>query len=297
MNAVCSGSPDPSGPVQYRRRMDVGPGDELDLTGRVAVVTGAASGIGGATVDALAAHGASVLAVDIDEPALTERVAGVEASGGNADEFVGDVTDPRVVDQVAVRAEALGGAAILVNNVGHWVQVVPFVESDAAHWQRLHEINTVHVYAMTHALLPQMIDGGGGSIVNVTSVEGIRAYPPDPVYGACKAAVNHFTRSLAGQVGRNGVRVNAVAPDVTDSVQVPYDRMVPPEQADKWPDWVPVGRRGEPDDQAAVIVFLASDQSRFVTGQVLPVDGGTTVIGGWVPTARRGGWTNRPLDP
>jgi NAD(P)-dependent dehydrogenase (short-subunit alcohol dehydrogenase family) len=277
--------------------MDHGAGESLDLAGRVAIVTGGAAGIGGAVVDTLARHGASVLAVDVDESALTDRVAALADAGHSVDEFVGDVTDARVVEQVGEQAAAMGGASILVNNVGHWVRVMPFVETDAAHWQRLHEINTQHVYAMTHALLPQMIDGGGGSIVNVTSIEGVRGYPPDPVYGACKAAVNHFTRSLAGQVGRQGVRVNAVAPDVTDSEQVPYARMVPPEQADKWPDWVPVGRMGQPDDQAAAILFLASDLSRFVTGQVLAVDGGTGNAGGWFPTTRRGGWTNRPVDP
>jgi NAD(P)-dependent dehydrogenase (short-subunit alcohol dehydrogenase family) len=93
------------------------------------------------------------------------------------------------------------------------------------------------------------------------------------------------------------VRVNGVAPDVTDSEQVPYDRLVPPDQRAKWPDWVPVGRRGEPDDQAAVILFLASDLSRFVTGHTLPVDGGTGAAGGWFRSSRAGGWTNRPLDP
>jgi len=277
--------------------MTDGAGESLDLEGRVAVVTGGAHGIGGATVDTLAAHGASVVAVDVDVEALAERVDAVVAGPGTVEALVGDVTDPEVVDQVRTRAEERGGASILVNNVGHWVRVMPFVDSDPDHWQALHEVNTLHVYRMTHALLPAMIGRGSGSIVNVTSVEGVRGYPPDPVYGACKAAVNHFTRSLAGQVGRHGVRVNAVAPDVTDSVQVPYDRMVPPDQADKWPDWVPIGRMGVPADQAAVVLFLASDLSRFVTGQVLGVDGGTEVMGGWFPTTRRGGWTNRPIDP
>jgi NAD(P)-dependent dehydrogenase (short-subunit alcohol dehydrogenase family) len=270
--------------------------EALDLTGRAAVVTGGAQGIGGATVDALAAHGAAVLAVDLDGATLESRVGSLTARGRTVEPLEGDVTDPAVVEQVRERADALGGASILVNNVGHWVRVVPFVDSDPDHWQALHEVNTLHVYRTTRALLPGMIDRGRGSIVNVTSIEGDRGYPPDPVYGACKAAVNHFTRSLAAQVGRHGVRVNAVAPDVTDTAQVPYGRMVPPEQGHKWPDWVPVGRMGEPDDQAAAILFLASDQSRFVTGQVLGVDGGTAVMGGWFPTTRRGGWTNRPDD-
>jgi NAD(P)-dependent dehydrogenase (short-subunit alcohol dehydrogenase family) len=277
--------------------MTDGDAESLDLGGRVAVVTGGAGGIGGATVDVFAAHGASVLVVDIDGEALERRVNSLTASGSTVTGVTGDVTDSGVVEEVREQADALGGAAILVNNVGHWVRVMPFVDSGPGHWQALHEVNTLHVYRMTHALLAGMIERASGSIINVTSIEGGRGYPPDPVYGACKAAVNHFTRSLAGQVGRHGVRVNAVAPDVTDSAQVPYERMVPPDQAHKWPDWVPVGRKGRPDDQAAAILFLASDLSRFVTGQVLAVDGGTSVAGGWFPTSRRGGWTNRPIDP
>ena len=120
----------------------------------------------------------------------------------------------------------------------------------------------------------------------------------DWVYGAYKAAVNHFTRSLAVQVGHRGVRVNAIAPDVTDSLQVPYDRMVPEDQRHLWPRWVPVGRMGVPEDQARIVLFLASDQSAFLTGQVLNTAGGTEVAGGWFRTDRgRGGWTNRPVDP
>lgn len=273
------------------------PDEPLDLSGRLAVVTGGAAGIGGATVETLARHGADVLVVDRDGEALARRVAGLQGAGPTVEGLEADVTEPTTAAVALERSDALGGASILVNNVGHWVRVVPFVESDAAHWQALHAVNTEHVYAMTRALLPGMIDRGSGSIVTVTSVEGGRGYPPDPVYGACKAAVDHFTRSLAAQVGRHGVRINAVAPDVTDSEQVPYGRLVPPDQADRWPDWVPLGRMGTPEDQAAAILFLVSDLSRFVTGQVLGVDGGTSVMGGWFPSTRRGGWTNRPLDP
>jgi NAD(P)-dependent dehydrogenase (short-subunit alcohol dehydrogenase family) len=142
-----------------------------------------------------------------------------------------------------------------------------------------------------------MVERGDGSIVNVTSVEGLRGYPPDPVYGAYKAAVAHFTRSLAVDVARHGVRVNAIAPDVTQSLQVDYDALVPEELRDRWPVWVPVGRVGQPEDSADVVAFLASPLSRFVTGQVIPTDGGTLAAGGWFRTAGRGRWTNRPRNP
>src|SRR5437763_13478090 len=142
-----------------------------------------------------------------------------------------------------------------------------------------------------------MVELGHGSIVNVTSVEGLRGYPVDPVYGAYKAAVTHFTRCLALEVAPHGVRVNAIAPDVTQTTQVDYEATVPEELRDRWPVWVPVGRHGRPEDSADVVLFLASPLSRFVTGHVIPTDGGTLVAGGWFRTMAKGRWTNRPRDP
>ena len=144
-----------------------------------------------------------------------------------------------------------------------------------------------------------MIGRHSGAIVNVSSVEGLRGYPEDPVYAAFKAAVIHFTRSLAVQVGRDGVRVNAIGPDVTESLQVPYSRWLSAEAQAQWPQWVPVGRMGLPEDQAQVILFLASDLSAFVTGHTIPTDGGTGAAGGWFRSSRRPDreWTNRPIAP
>jgi NAD(P)-dependent dehydrogenase (short-subunit alcohol dehydrogenase family) len=156
-------------------------------------------------------------------------------------------------------------------------------------------VNFLHVLRCTKAFLPTMITQGAGSIVNVASVEGVRGYPPDPVYGAYKAAVAHFTRCLALEVAPRGVRVNAIAPDVTQTIQVDYST-IPDDLADRWPIWVPVGRVGAPADNADVVLFLASDLSRFVIGQVIPTDGGTVVAGGWFRTVR-GRWTNRPRNP
>jgi NAD(P)-dependent dehydrogenase (short-subunit alcohol dehydrogenase family) len=145
-----------------------------------------------------------------------------------------------------------------------------------------------------------MVERGRGSIVNVSSVEGLRGYPPGIIYGAYKAAVVQLTRSLGVQLGSAGVRVNGIGPDVTDSIQVPYDRIVPPEHQHLWPQWVPVGRMGVPRDQARIILFLASDLSAFMTGHTIPTDGGTAAAGGWFRSAQRAGgraWTNRPIAP
>jgi len=193
-----------------------------------------------------------------------------------------------------------GRIDVLVNNVGHWVRhVKDFLAGDVDFWEELHHVNFLHVLLATHAFLPDMIERGTGSIINVSSVEGLRGYPQDPVYAAYKAAVVQFTRSLGVQVGHLGVRVNGIGPDVTESLQVPYSKWISPEQEAMWPVWVPVGRMGLPEDQARVLLFLASDLSAFVTGHTIPTDGGTAAAGGWFRTSSRRGqtWTNRPANP
>jgi NAD(P)-dependent dehydrogenase (short-subunit alcohol dehydrogenase family) len=266
------------------------------------VITGAAGGIGAATARLFAEHGARVVIVDVDEAASKEIVNEIGEAGGEATSIVADVTS---ADDVArIRDEVLrtfGQIDVLVNNVGHWVKLTRgFVEEDSEYWDQLHQINFVHVMRMTHAFLPSMIDRGRGSIINVSSIEGLRGYPAGVVYGAYKAAVVQFTRSLAVQIGSTGVRVNGIAPDVTDSLQVPYDKMVPPDQQHLWPLWVPIGFMGVGRDQARVALFLASDLSAFVTGHTIPTDGGTGAAGGWFRSEQRAGgtgWTNRPINP
>lgn len=266
----------------------------IDLTGQVAVVTGGGGGIGAATARALASAGADVVVAEVDEQRANESVERIRADGHHADAVVVDVTLEADVNRLAT---TVGRADVLVNNVGHHLRPRSFADGDAAHWDALHAVNFGHVLSCSRAFLPGMIERGGGSIVNVASVEGLRGYPADPVYGAYKAAVCHFTRCLALDVAPHGVRVNAIAPDVTQSLQVDYDSLVPEELRDRWPVWVPVGRRGEPEDSADVVVFLASALSRFVTGHVIPTDGGTLAAGGWFRTTGRGRWTNRPRNP
>jgi NAD(P)-dependent dehydrogenase (short-subunit alcohol dehydrogenase family) len=271
------------------------------LPGRVAVVTGGGGGIGAATARLFAQQGAHVVVTDIDTE-LAHRVVGeITASGGSA---LAVATDVRDRDQVADLARSVldrfGHVDVLVNNVGHWLRHPGnFVDTEPEFWDELYRINLHHVFLVTHAFLPAMADRRAGAIVNVSSVEGLRGYPEDPVYAAFKAAVIGFTRSLAVQVGGSGVRVNAIAPDVTESLQVPYSRWLSADEQQQWPRWVPVGRMGLPEDQARVILFLASDLSAFVTGHTIPTDGGTGAAGGWFRSSRRPDrqWTNRPIDP
>ena len=269
----------------------------IDLSGRVALVTGAGSGIGLGTAAVLAAAGAQVVVADIDESAAADAAASIVEGGGVAEAITIDVRDPAAVHAMTERVLAAHGQLdVLVNNVGHYIGAQPFPTSEPAHWDALHAVNFAHVLTCTREFLPAMLERGSGSIINVSSGEGIRGYPPDPVYGAYKAAVIHFTRCLALDVAGRGVRVNAIAPDVTQTPQVDYERRIPADQWDRWPLWVPVGRVGEPADNADVVLFLASDLSRWVTGHVIPTDGGTLAAGGWFRTAPNGRWTNRPRE-
>jgi NAD(P)-dependent dehydrogenase (short-subunit alcohol dehydrogenase family) len=204
------------------------------------------------------------------------------------------VTTEEGVD--SLRAAVLGehpAVSVLVNNVGDYRPLVRFPVSSAESWKAMYDINLFHVFAVTRAFLDSMVDNGGGSIVNVHSVEGLRGYPGDPVYGAFKAAVAKFTTDLAVAMGRKGIRVNGIGPDLTQTPQVDYLGGYE-EHDDMWEAWAPVGRLGWPEDQARVALFLASDLASFVTGHNVPVDGGSLAGGGWFwsPTEKR--FVNRP---
>lgn len=271
------------------------------LADRVAVVTGGAGGIGAATARLFAEHGADVVIADIDTDLADATAAAITQSGGSALAVATDVRDSDQVTRLARTVlDRFDRVDVLVNNVGHWLRHPGnFIETDPQLWDDLYRINLHHVFLLTHAFLPTMVERHAGAIVNVSSVEGLRGYPEDPVYAALKAAVIAFTRSLAVQVGNDGVRVNAIAPDVTESLQVPYSQWLTAEEQTQWPQWVPVGRMGLPEDQARAILFLASDLSAFVTGHTIPTDGGTGAAGGWFRSTRRPDrqWTNRPIAP
>jgi NAD(P)-dependent dehydrogenase (short-subunit alcohol dehydrogenase family) len=265
------------------------------LDGRVAVVTGGGAGIGAAIATLFAQHGALVEVAEIDPARAGSVVEAVRAAGGTAHPHVVDVTTEVGVDQLAADVLARHGRIdVLVNNVGDHRPLVRFDRSGPESWQAMYELNLWHVFAVTRAFLPTMIESGGGTIVNVHSVEGLRGYPGDPVYGAMKAAVAAFTTDLAVNVGRHGIRVNGIGPDLTQTPQVDYLGGGDGDDDTSWTAWAPVGRVGWPEDQARVALMLASDATAFVTGHNVPVDGGTLSGGGWFwsPTGRR--FVNRP---
>jgi 3-oxoacyl-[acyl-carrier protein] reductase len=269
------------------------------LSGKVAIVTGGAGGIGRGISERFAREGAAVVIAEVDADRARETQIAITGEGGRAVAVVVDVRDSGVAEALVTEArDEFGRIDVLVNNVGHFGGArKAFHEQTDEEWDDLYRVNFGHVLACTRAALPVLIEqGDGGSIVNVSTIEAFRAIPTRAVYSAYKAAITGLTRSLAVEYGRDRIRVNAIAPDVTETLQVPYSRGITADDEHMIPAWVPIGRFGTADDTAGVALFLASDLSSFVTGTTVHADGGTLASSGWFPT-EEGGWTNRPRRP
>jgi NAD(P)-dependent dehydrogenase (short-subunit alcohol dehydrogenase family) len=266
------------------------------LDGKVAIVTGGGGGIGRGIVERFVGDGASVVFVEND----ADRARATEADVGEGSvAIVADVREPGTAEAAVVAAlDEFGRLDVLVNNVGHYGRGrKAFHEQADEEWDELYRVNLGHVFTWSRAVLPTLLEqGDGGAIVNVSTIEAFRAIPTRAVYSAFKSAITGFTRSLAVEYARHRIRVNAIAPDVTETLQVPYSQWVGPDEQHMIPAWVPLGRFGQPRDVAGVAVFLASELSEFVTGTTVHVDGGTYASSGWFPT-EEGGWTNRPRRP
>lgn len=270
------------------------------LAGKIAVVTGGGAGIGGGTARVLAAEEALVVINDVDEALGAENVARIRAAGGRAELVVGDIRDAATVD--ALRARALevgeGRVDVLVNNVGDFRHGAGlFVRSTEEGWLDQYRITLEHVLRCTQAFLPTMQAQRSGAIVNNSTVEAIRGIPYNAVYSAMNAGVIAFTKSLAIEVGRDGIRVNCIAPDMADTLQTPAEAMLRGRDPELIKSWIPLGRFGDPDEYGRVVLFLASDLASYVTGHVVPVDGGTMAASGWYGRYKKKGFTNLPDNP
>jgi NAD(P)-dependent dehydrogenase (short-subunit alcohol dehydrogenase family) len=264
------------------------------LDGKVAVVTGGGDGIGGAISRLFAQHGALVEIAEIDPERAERNVATIKAAGGIARAHIVDVREDADVARLADGVLGTHGRIdVLVNNVGDYRPIVRFQASGPESWEAMYQINLRHFFAVTHAFIASMMEQRGGTIVNFHSVEGMRGYPGEPVYGSMKAAVAHFTTNMAVAFGRYGIRVNGIGTDLTQTPQVDY--LTGYEDTDElWPSWAPVGRLGWPEDQARVALFLASPMSGYVTGHNIPVDGGSKAGGGWFYSPKERRFVNRP---
>jgi NAD(P)-dependent dehydrogenase (short-subunit alcohol dehydrogenase family) len=270
--------------------------DAVLLTGQAAVVTGGGGGIGRGIAMGLAEFGADVAVVDID-PAAAERVAElIRAKGRRAQAITADMTDRDAArSAIAATLEAFGAVDILVNNVGG-TRPIKFVDMTDRQIDRQIDINLRGLIAITQAGAKAMIArGAGGSIINVASIEGLRAAPTYGVYSACKAGMLNLTRTLALELGEHRIRVNAIAPDVvpTENMLRFQPDMLAPERRAGFASYIPLERVGDLDDCAGAVVFLASSLARYVTGTTLSVDGGTWASSGWTRNGA-GGWRLHP---
>lgn len=250
--------------------------DRLDLTGRVGVITGASRGIGAAIAETLAARGMNLILTGSTDPdRLADRAAAIAAAHGvAADTHVGDIADPATSAALSKLAFSTHRRLDLwVNNAGVLIDgligMVPAADVD-----RTLAINLAGVIHGTQAAARLMVRGGGGSIVNITSIIGRFGNVGQLVYGASKAGVIGATLSAAKELAPKNIRVNGVAPGFirTDMVA-----QLPPEKFDERMASIRMGRIGEPEDIADTVLFLASDLSRYVTGQVIGVDGGMVI--------------------
>ena len=245
------------------------------LSGRVALVTGAASGIGRATALALARSGAAVVVADLDEAGGIATVEQAEDTGRTARFVACDVSvEDEVEAAVRTATETFGQLDVLVNNAGIEGPVLPVHAQAPSDWRRVFDVN-VHgtFYALRHAL-PLMVAAERGVIVNVASVAGLNAFPLHAAYAASKHAVVGLTRTAALEVARTGVRVNAVCPGFTDTPMVADGLASLGQTREQLERRIPAGRLGLAADVAEAVLYLCSDAAAYVTGQTLVIDGG-----------------------
>jgi 2-hydroxycyclohexanecarboxyl-CoA dehydrogenase len=248
------------------------------MSGRTALVTGAARGIGRAIAMALAADGRVVVAADIRRDDVFETAAAVEATGSRAAAVELDVTDGASVAEGVRRAEeALGPVEIVVNNAG-WDELRPFLETDEDFWDRVIEINLKGCLRVTRTVVPGMVERGWGRVINIGSDAGRVGSSLEAVYSGAKGGVIAFTKTLAREVARSGVTANAVCPGPTRTPMLEAMAEAGGEKlVQSLTRAVPMRRLGEPEDVAAAVAFLASEQAAFITGQTLSVSGGLTM--------------------
>jgi 2-hydroxycyclohexanecarboxyl-CoA dehydrogenase len=248
----------------------------MGFENKVAVVTGAASGIGKATAEALAEAGATVICGDIDRDKGEAAAAAMRNKDQKAEFLRVDMTDEASINAFAEAVQAKAGAVdILVNGAG-WGQTRPFWETTPDLWDKLIGLNFVGPMKLAKALLPRMMERGSGKIVNIASDAGRVGSLGETVYSGAKGGLIAFTKSLARETARYNINVNCVCPGPTET---PLLFAVPEKHLEAFKKAIPFRRFGKPSEIADAVVFFASDRASYITGQVLSVSGGLTMVG------------------
>jgi 2-hydroxycyclohexanecarboxyl-CoA dehydrogenase len=250
--------------------------------GKTVVVTGGAGGIGSATCKRFAEAGAKVAVFDLSLEAANKVAEEIKAAGGQAAGFQCDITQRDQVDAaVAATTETLGPIDVLVNNAG-WDIFKPFLQTEPAEWQKLIDINLTGALHMLHAVLPGMVERNAGRVVTIASDAARGGSSGEAVYSACKGGLVALSKTLAREHSRHNITFNVVCPGPTDTAllaDVAEGARDPEKLLEAFRRAIPLGRLGQPEDLAGAIVFFASDEASFITGQVLSVSGGLTMHG------------------
>ncbi len=249
----------------------------MRLEGKTAVVTGGASGIGRATAETLAAAGAQVVIGDLDQDKGATVAAAIRNGGGKASYFPLDVTSQDSVAAFAANVEGQGLEVDIVVNVAGWGKIQPFMENSPDFWRKVIDLNLLGPVLVTHAFLGGMIARGrGGKVVTVASDAGRVGSGGETVYAGAKGGAIAFGKSLAREMARYKINVNSVCPGPTDT---PLLAAVPEKHQEAFIKATPMRRLGKPKEIADAVLFFASSESDFITGQVLSVSGGMTMVG------------------
>jgi len=249
------------------------------LDGKTAIISGGATGMGGAAAKLFAKEGARIAVIDRNGDAARETVNAIVAAGGEAESFVADVSEEAQVNAAVSAAEDRFGAATVLFNHAGTIVIKPFLETTLAEWDWLHAVNVRSMFLMTRAVLPGMIAAGGGSIVCTSSISAVAGTPMEVLYDTTKGAVHMFARAIAVEFRDRNIRCNAVCPGF---IRTPHGLREVAELQKLGVDVSEAalaaqqGRIGEPEEVAATALFLASDDASFVNGTQLFVDNGFT---------------------
>jgi NAD(P)-dependent dehydrogenase (short-subunit alcohol dehydrogenase family) len=254
------------------------PRGHFDLTGKVALITGASKGIGEAIALAFAAAGAKVVVSSRKQAALDAAAAKIEERGGEVLALAAHTGETDAINALVARSvERFGGVDIAVNNAATNPHFGPLLTADEGQWQKILDVNVIGYFRVAKAVVPEMQKRGGGKIINIASVAGLRPMSAMGIYSVSKAAVLMLTQALAQELGAHNIQVNAIAPGVIktrfSSLLWQTESIAKSIQAA-----TPLGRFGEVDDLTAAALYLASSASDFMTGAVLVIDGGMSVM-------------------